>query len=59
MKKLVCPVCQNAWAEHYWKWIFKSPFHWFCFDVTQRRFRDFRKTTCPYCKTKSWIAPEV
>ena len=44
-----CPKCKGRfWIKGYWKWIFKSPFHWF----------GKRKTMCPHCMKKSYVTWE-
>ena len=48
---LTCPHCDYKWTWGYWEWIFKAPFHWFCFHI----WKDFRRTKCPNCKRISWI----
>ena len=53
---LRCPSCGHTWQWGYFKWCFKAPFHWVGFDPASCRPKDFRKTTCPKCKTKTWIS---
>jgi len=50
--KLQCPECNHEWESNYWKWILKAPFHEFVFF----RMKDYRRTKCPKCGKKSWIA---
>ena len=56
MVKLKCHECHHTWEWSYIKWLFKAPFHWIGFDHRTGYPRDFRKTKCPKCGTKSWIA---
>lgn len=54
MRKLTCPICGYKWKYKYWEWVFKAPFHIFNF----LKWKDKRRTTCPYCKQISWIYSE-
>ena len=58
MIKLKCPECNHEWTTGYWRWVFKAPFHWLRYKGKKFGFRDFRKTKCPACGQKSWIASE-
>jgi hypothetical protein len=35
----------------FWKWMFTTAFHWFNF----KKWKDYRKTKCPYCSKKSYM----
>jgi uncharacterized Zn-finger protein len=48
---LTCPVCGHSWECGYLKWLFSAVFH----RINFKEFRDYRKTKCPYCGTKSFI----
>ena len=56
--KLECPKCGHKWEYGYWQWIWKAQFHWLVFRCNPARIRDYRKTKCPNCGEKSWIARE-
>ena len=55
-RKLKCPKCEHEWECNYWKWVWKAPFHWLVLQKKPLRIRDYRKTKCPNCGKKSWIA---
>ena len=55
-KHFRCPKCGHEWEWNYWTWIIKSPFHWIGIDPKVGYPRDYRKTKCPKCGEKSWIA---
>lgn len=46
MSKFYCPKCSRSFEMPYWKWILTNPFHMF--------FK--RKTKCPLCGERSWMA---
>lgn len=53
--KLSCPHCGHEWTWCYLHWLFVAPFHW----IKRKKkdtWRDYRKTECPNCGKKSWIA---
>ena len=54
LRKLTCPVCGHRWKYGYWEWVFKAQFHVFNF----LKWKDKRRTRCPYCKEISWIYSE-
>ena len=50
--KLECPKCGHKWERNYFYWVWQAPFHMFSIKT----MRDRRKTKCPNCGEKSWIA---
>ena len=56
---LTCPECGFQWTWNYWCWIRKAQFHWLRFDKDTKRIRDYRRTKCPFCGTKSWIKRDI
>ena len=51
MAKFTCPTCGKTFEKNYWKWLFTAIFHKFSF----KELRDYRKTKCPYCGTKTYM----
>lgn len=51
-RKLQCPECGHTWEYGFWQWTLRAPFHEYVFFLK----KDFRKTKCPKCGKKSWIA---
>ncbi len=49
-----CPNCGHIWQQSVWKWLLTTVFHWFDFSD----LRDYRKTKCPNCGEKHYIARE-
>ena len=49
-----CPNCKHVWQQNVWSWLFTTAFHWFDFSD----LRDYRKTKCPRCGEKHFIARE-
>ena len=42
-----CPACKKDFIINgYWRWIWRAPFHGWV----------KRKTKCPHCQKKSWMA---
>ena len=54
--KLECPKCGHVWEYGYWQWVWKAQLHWLVFKCNPASIRDYRKTKCPNCGEKSWIA---
>jgi predicted RNA-binding Zn-ribbon protein involved in translation (DUF1610 family) len=51
-----CPECGEIYTiDSYWKWLFTTYVH--CFDFVRRK--DYRRTKCPHCGKKSFVAWKI
>ena len=62
MKTVVvkCPHCGGRMIfRNYWRWIWRTQFHWLWWDKETKRIRDYRRIKCHLCDKISWSKREI